>query len=318
MDVVLGIEPIDFSDAETEEEAKDVRIGDGEDASRVLLLEIHEFFPEPLSPKSSLRSIKQQEDIRKDFVQFLEANNRCSENLAQGKISNPPILRSGSVKRNLKTSFSKSASASKIKITIDDIHEIEFWKPSIVCYVLGANPPLSILEGLARRMWTCWNDLVWGEKYLLKIIGQVGKLIMVDEATKRRDKLSFPRVLLKEERGLETNLGGEKANGKPVENDVRVVGATVDSEGFQPVVKGLKSRDKVVSVTTVTNKKTKFFVTFIYGFNDEDGRRELWKDIKNLDTDDAWIVLGDFNNILRQDERIGNRAKHKDCVDVCT
>ncbi|KAM6575147.1 hypothetical protein CsatA_023474 [Cannabis sativa] len=48
-------------------------------------------------------------------------------------------------------------------------------------------------------IWVHLDDLelkYWGEKSLYKIIGQVGKPIMVDEATKNREKLSFPRVLI--------------------------------------------------------------------------------------------------------------------------
>ncbi|XP_062080927.1 uncharacterized protein LOC133785726 [Humulus lupulus] len=146
---------------------------------------------------------------------------------------------------------------------MDDIQEeVDFWKSSIVCYALGANPPLSILEGFVRRMWNdkidkvgmlsygvflirfisiadrdevlkggyvffnkrsvvmkAWDPAInlkkedirrvpiwvhlddldlkyWGEKSLFKIIGQVGTPLMVDEVTKFRDKLSFPRVLI--------------------------------------------------------------------------------------------------------------------------
>uniref|UniRef100_A0A803Q811 Uncharacterized protein n=1 Tax=Cannabis sativa TaxID=3483 RepID=A0A803Q811_CANSA len=43
---------------------------------------------------------------------------------------------------------------NKVKITMDDIEEDNFfWNSSIVCYVLGANPPLSVLESSTRRLW---------------------------------------------------------------------------------------------------------------------------------------------------------------------
>uniref|UniRef100_A0A803PE41 DUF4283 domain-containing protein n=1 Tax=Cannabis sativa TaxID=3483 RepID=A0A803PE41_CANSA len=193
----------------------------------------------------------------------MEASSRCSNVIAKGISSIPPILRSGSVKRNLDSSFLNSISSSKVKITEDDIKEdADFWNSSILCYVLGANPPLSILEGFVRRMWSDkvervvllsygifliqfhsieerdeilkggyiffnrrpvvmkpWDSKVnfkkedvkvvpiwvhlddldlkyWGEKSLFKIIGQVGKPIMVDDATKNRYKLSFLIILI--------------------------------------------------------------------------------------------------------------------------
>uniref|UniRef100_A0A803P6D8 DUF4283 domain-containing protein n=1 Tax=Cannabis sativa TaxID=3483 RepID=A0A803P6D8_CANSA len=135
-------------------------------------------------------------------------------------------------------------------------------RPSIVCYVLGVNPPLQIMEGFAKRMWgdkldrvkllsygiyiirfnneefrdqvlnggfiffnrrsvimKPWNpndtfskeDVTrvpiwiqleglelkyWGEKSLFKIVGQMGKPIMVDAITKERERLSYPRILI--------------------------------------------------------------------------------------------------------------------------
>uniref|UniRef100_A0A803QDU5 DUF4283 domain-containing protein n=1 Tax=Cannabis sativa TaxID=3483 RepID=A0A803QDU5_CANSA len=129
-------------------------------------------------------------------------------------------------------SLSKSdAMMTGVKITSDDIHdEVEFWKPSIVCNVLGANPTLAILKGFVRRMWfekiervgLAWETSInvkkedirmvpiwvhlddldlkyWGERSLFKIIGQVGQPVIVDEATKNREKLCFPRVLIEVE-----------------------------------------------------------------------------------------------------------------------
>lgn len=31
--------------------------------------------------------------------------------------------------------------------------EIEFWNSSIICYVLGANPPIYVIDGFIRRIW---------------------------------------------------------------------------------------------------------------------------------------------------------------------
>ena len=40
------------------------------------------------------------------------------------------------------------------KITGEDVApEIAYWKTSILCSVLGANPPLDVMEGYLRRVW---------------------------------------------------------------------------------------------------------------------------------------------------------------------
>lgn len=47
-----------------------------------------------------------------------------------------------------------SAPSNIVTIESDDIQdEVEYWSSAIVCYVLGANPPLSVMDGYFRRIW---------------------------------------------------------------------------------------------------------------------------------------------------------------------
>ncbi|KAJ8420802.1 hypothetical protein Cgig2_011601 [Carnegiea gigantea] len=40
------------------------------------------------------------------------------------------------------------------KITPKDVYsELEYWQTSVICSVLGANPPLEVMEGFLRRFW---------------------------------------------------------------------------------------------------------------------------------------------------------------------
>lgn len=41
-----------------------------------------------------------------------------------------------------------------VKISFDDIKgEVDFWVNAIVCHVVGANPPLHVMEGFLKRVW---------------------------------------------------------------------------------------------------------------------------------------------------------------------
>ncbi|KAM6551594.1 hypothetical protein CsatB_001402 [Cannabis sativa] len=53
------------------------------------------------------------------------------------------------------------------------------------------------------------------------------------------------------------------------------------------------------------------FLTIVYGFNDRQGRLELWRDLNGLKTKESWIVMGDFNAITTKEERVGHRVKYQ-------
>ncbi|KAM6551072.1 hypothetical protein CsatB_000880 [Cannabis sativa] len=152
MDAVLGIEPINFSEDE----------GEGEKGVRsTQIASMADLFKPPLSPRSSLQAIQKQEEISRDFEYFLSANRDCAASIQQCNNTTLPILRSGTVVCNLENSFKNTATAAKVKITLDDIEdEIHFLSSSIVCYVLGANPPLYVLEGFIKRVWNRKVDKV--------------------------------------------------------------------------------------------------------------------------------------------------------------
>ncbi|XP_056697466.1 uncharacterized protein [Spinacia oleracea] len=46
-----------------------------------------------------------------------------------------------------------------------------------------------------------------------------------------------------------------------------------------------------------------FFCTFIYTFNDSHSIVKFWKDLKTLNTQDPWILCGDFNCVMNMEER---------------
>lgn len=41
---------------------------------------------------------------------------------------------------------------------MEDIQEeIDFWSSSIICYVVGSNSPIQVVEGYLRRVWKYFN-----------------------------------------------------------------------------------------------------------------------------------------------------------------
>ena len=68
------------------------------------------------------------------------------------------------------------------------------------------------------------------------------------------------------------------------------------------------------------------YITFVYGENHERHRRVLWEALKSiaLTMEDAWCILGDFNSILHQGNRIGGidiqdtEVRHfEECIRAC-
>ncbi|XP_062102958.1 uncharacterized protein LOC133813947 [Humulus lupulus] len=53
------------------------------------------------------------------------------------------------------------------------------------------------------------------------------------------------------------------------------------------------------------DKGNGFYVSFVYGFNEEEGRVGLWEELSECVTQEPWLVFGDFNDILHKEERIG-------------
>ncbi|XP_060183331.1 uncharacterized protein LOC132613331 [Lycium barbarum] len=56
-----------------------------------------------------------------------------------------------------------------------------------------------------------------------------------------------------------------------------------------------------------TGTRNKFSITVVYGFNDQMLRRDLWQDVEQIQGSvlGAWAVMGDFNCVLKRDERVG-------------
>lgn len=51
-----------------------------------------------------------------------------------------------------------------------------------------------------------------------------------------------------------------------------------------------------------------FNISMVYGFSKEGDRKESWRSLGSLKEDVPWVILGDFNEILHMDDRIGRKA----------
>lgn len=85
--------------------------------------------------------------------------------------------------------------------------EKAFWNSSLACYVLGANPPISVMEGFVRR--------IWGSKGVQRVIYQGdGVFIVRFESVLERDEVIQQRMYFFDKKSLIVRAWklGEKVN----------------------------------------------------------------------------------------------------------
>ena len=68
---------------------------------------------------------------------------------------------------------------------------------------------------------------------------------------------------------------------------------------------------QLIHMRVETVDSIQFYITIVYAFNKEEGRRLLWKDLETINEADPCVLLGDFNDILHADDRIGHKANVK-------
>ena len=68
-------------------------------------------------------------------------------------------------------------------------------------------------------------------------------------------------------------------------------------------------------VTTMQDIQ-KFYITYIYGANQEGQRRVLWEALEDIAAgmEEGWCILGDFNSILYSGDRMGGMEIHTDKI----
>lgn len=65
----------------------------------------------------------------------------------------------------------------------------------------------------------------------------------------------------------------------------------------------------------VNDKGSKFSccITFVYGKNKINGRKDLWEQLRQIHSNmfEALLVIGDFNNVMSVNDRINGQPVHQ-------
>lgn len=93
---------------------------------------------------------------------------------------------------------------------------------------------------------------------------------------------------------------------------------------FVVTILAILSQIVYCKVATIKGREA-FFCTFLYAFNEANGRLEAWRDFKEIakGCNGSWILTGDFNYVLNLDERIWSVIRPQEteafrsCMDAC-
>ncbi|KAL2942485.1 Complement C1q subcomponent subunit A [Bienertia sinuspersici] len=155
-----------------------------------------------------------------------------------------------------------------VTIDMDDIEdEITYWSSAMICFVLGANPPLPVMSGFCNR--------IWGKKGLDKDQQQL------------KVGPSFTKTADTEQKAEEK---GQK-----------------DSQGFFPAQrKRIKPADQATPVQLMNGDSFFLTSIYGFNGKIEreplwEGLQRLHSSIGNS----PWCVTGDFNAVMNKQDRIG-------------
>ncbi|CAI9112988.1 OLC1v1013504C1 [Oldenlandia corymbosa var. corymbosa] len=167
--------------------------------------------------------------------------------------------------------------------------EIEYWKPSVLCYVLGANPPPPVKSTVIAPRKDASNS----EKGI-QILNQKGCLLET-----KLDKEKVEELMKRKWRQydyVEKSEGGNKGRilliWRRDEYIIRV--AQITQQYIHCYVKEVGGA-KAFNLTVVYNEYTAQRIA------------NVWAELRQLSTNvcEEWIVMGDYNCILQKEDKIG-------------
>ncbi|XP_070024779.1 uncharacterized protein [Nicotiana sylvestris] len=197
----------------------------------------------------------------------------------------------------------------------------------------------------------------WSPKGLSKIGSLVGKPLMIDNNTKKKTGLNFSRVLIEVEMEaqLPNKVWFKNEKGALIEQKViydwkpglckfwekeaetknakAQQAATTSNLASKTRKQQQQSEENVKSPKQMNGKiKSKINDGWItpmytmYAFNNREERKELWNylNITCQGCQETWIIMGDFNAVLRLDDKVGGlpitvgeTRAFQECVDTC-
>ncbi|XP_056698461.1 uncharacterized protein [Spinacia oleracea] len=163
-----------------------------------------------------------------------------------------------------------------VEVDFDDIQEeVDYWSSAVVCYVVGQNPPINVMEGFIRRVWRNLNiDKVVSKPLVVKAWD-----VYLD--MEKEDVKSIPIWCRKGK----SKWVWVRKTAPVIERSVVVVNEpVVDPDGFQRALRPIRVRSTPVQPTQINN-----------GFQVlETDVRMRWKTL--------WVVLMGLNLSHKQEE----------------
>ena len=136
------------------------------------------------TPKSSFQQLKQRSEVRYNFNEWLqpihqsvdshtksvprsegmshvsifqELNDEIDMDDVNGDIgvnTGARIVNNNVSAIEIQSKLNETVNREEIEISFEDIEEeVNFWNSSLICYVVGSNPLIQVMEGFFRRVW---------------------------------------------------------------------------------------------------------------------------------------------------------------------
>ncbi|XP_070028566.1 uncharacterized protein [Nicotiana sylvestris] len=71
------------------------------------------------------------------------------------------------------------------------------------------------------------------------------------------------------------------------------------------------SNQMIHCCVTDNNSSFSSYITFVYGLHTIHDRASLWRSLRNMQTNGPWLIIGDFNSVLHEEDRLNGIPVHQ-------